>query len=311
MPNTPIIIEEKHDKKETWKAVTGFIVVGLMFFGIYVWITGWQLTLHQLGLRGTVGLPTIPTRHQIPLQEVKNLGYDFYLGEIDSPNNTSVSDTLKNQITKIVSDAHVSADILKNTPVIILNNLALTGDQYVSVSGWNLKVPDLKADWLSEGGIYVTFDGGSSVIFINKPIIAQGQLTEVLSHEFGHAVGNKLTDQEWFKYYQLRNISTDTVRHGTNWNLSPEEDFAEVYKYTFTNIAIRTQYGPLISPLENVNSFERTYAQIVAEKEARASQIRAALFPNSTSTKYSIDQIYTVNQATKDFIVSIMNRLNQ
>jgi hypothetical protein len=248
-PSKPIVpvINQQYPKKDTWKAITGFTIVGLVFIGLYVGFNGIPLTLHQLGLRGIVQpAQTHSSGQQIPLQEVKNLGYDFYVGQIDTAGTVDITDDLKNQITKIAYNAQFPTSLLKTVPIIILNNLALTGDQYISVPAGNLKVPDLKPDFLSEGGIYAPFNNSSAVIFINKPIIGQGQLTEVLTHELGHVVGSTLTDQDWTKFYQLRGIPSDTPRQGTSWNLSPTEDFAEVYKNVFTGIAVRTYYGELM-----------------------------------------------------------------
>jgi hypothetical protein len=285
-PNKPVVHDSAVDpslpKKGTAKAITGFIILGLIFFTFYCFNRASSSysgpgtfigNLNQDLNRGdfkkvfndifsnssiSTNSKTSPTQvrtnsgTQVALQEVKNLGYDFFVGEIETSGTTNINDDLKNQITKIAYTAQFPTSLLKNVPIIILNNLALTGDQYISVPAGNLKVPDLKPDFLSEGGIYVTFNGGSSVIFINKPIIAQGQLNEVLTHELGHAVGSKLTDQDWVKFYQLRNIPSSTVRHGTNWNLSPEEDFAEVYKNVFTGLAVRTFYGQLIPRIGDI-----------------------------------------------------------
>ena len=232
-------------------------MLGLLFVGLYFWSGGIPTSIRQGVINKVLPQQMHPpvqsqSGHQIPLQEVKNLGYDFYIGEIDSTGTTNITDDIKNQVTKIAYTGQFPTSLLKTVPIIILNNLALTGDQYISVPAGNLKVPDLKPDFLSEGGIYVTFTNGPAVIFINKPIIAQGQFTEVLAHELGHAVGSKLTDQDWVKFYQLRGIPASTSRHGTNWNLSPEEDFAEVYKNVYTGIAVRTYYGQLIPSFGDV-----------------------------------------------------------
>jgi hypothetical protein len=379
-PNTPLasvspVISNDGHKKGTAKAITGFLILGILFFGFYYLTranssysgTGTFIgTLSQDLNRGDfkaffsdifsnqkhsaiLSSPNRPTNSgtQIALQEVKNLGYDFYVGEIESPGTTNITDDLKNQITKIAYTAQFPTSLLKTVPIIILNNLALTGDQYISVPAGNLKVPDLKPDFLSEGGIYVTFNGGASVIFINKPIIAQGQLTEVLTHELGHAVGSKLTDQDWVKFYQLRSIPAGTDRHGTNWNLSPEEDFAEVYKNVFTSIAVRTYYGELMPGVgidmgscmltyQNAQSsympkqdssdpstwimmnpskvdYTAVEAQANADPKVQACRRDVMLNPSKypSDWAYGVPYKSAIGPATKAFIASIATRLNQ
>ena len=281
------------------------------------------------------------------LQEVKNLGYDFYVGEIDSPNANNLTDDLKNQITQIAYNAHMPVSLLKTVPIIILNNLALTGNQYIPTQAGNLNVPDLKPDFLSEGGLYETFSNGSAVIYINKPIIAKGQLTEVLSHEIGHAVGSKLTDQEWKSYYQLRNIPASQDRHGSNWNMSPEEDFAEVYKFTFTAIPVRTFYGLLVPSLQmdlgacmsthsslewkytpEVDSndptawlknmqnpvkidYDAVESKVTADPQMQLCRRNVIADPNKYASDWTYGVPYksSVSQAAKDFIQKIANRL--
>ena len=84
---------------------------------------------------------------------------------------------------------------MANTPIIILNNLYLTGKQYITISNTKVEIPAFKPEFLSEGKVYTYDSTGNSLvalIIINKPIMAQGKLTDVLTHEFGHAVSRSL-----------------------------------------------------------------------------------------------------------------------
>jgi len=228
------------------KTVVLFLLILLISGGIFFF----PQTKHFL-LNSTqkINKSIVSDTKKISVQKVTNLGYAFYLGEIESDNKTNITDDLKNQITKIVYTANFSKKILEDLPIIIVNNLALVENQYISLPKGNANVPELKADFLNEGGFYAVYNNGLKIIYINKATLSGNKLNEVLTHELGHAIGNTLTDEQWQEFYKLRGISTDTPRVTSNWYLSPEEDFAEVYKNIFTGIDIRTYYGTLTSYL--------------------------------------------------------------
>lgn len=182
-------------------------------------------------------------RNYVKLHEVKSLGYNFFIGEIESPGVTNINDDLKNEIIKIAHNSDFPASLLRNTPVVILNNLALIDNQYVGIDGVNLKVPELTAEFLSEGAIYVKFTDKYSVIFINKTSLSKGDLRGVLTHEFGHVIGSKLSVHDWVDFYKFRNIPSLTATHTPQWESSSDEDFAEVYKNIFTGVSIQTKFG--------------------------------------------------------------------
>ena len=239
---------------------------------------------------------------QVSLQEVNSLGYNFYVGQIDSTNN--ITDDLKNQIIKIAYNAHFPASLLKKIPIVILNNLAITSGQYIIFSGTILPIPDLKAQFLSEGGLYDTYSNGQTIIYINKTNLTQ--LTEILTHELGHAVGSTLTKEEWSEFYQLRNIPSNTPRLGSNWYLSPNEDFAEVYKNTFTGIKVKTYLGNLKPNYDGV--FQVTCLFIKTQDCYRKVMINPQEY--SADWAYGTPYISEVGPKTKNFINDVVNRLN-
>lgn len=314
----------------------------------------------QSQVDNTIKSPVMKTNigTEVHLQEVKNLGYTFSLGEIDSTGATSITDDLKNQITSIVYTSKFPANLLKETPIIILNSLALTGDQYISVPAGKLEIPDLKPDFLSEGGIYLTYNNGSAVVVINKTTLLKGEFNEVLTHELGHAVGSKLTEQEWVEFYKLRNIPAGQPRRGTNWSTSPLEDFAEVYKNIFTNKEIHTYFGQLIPASvaqvmygdiergkcssvskdalarydikpeiagDDPDMMSKAFdyglhggiasstirAKINADEAVQTCRSEVMLNPSKYPSEWSYGVPYksSVNQVTKNFISSIINRL--
>jgi hypothetical protein len=186
---------------------------------------------------------------EIKLQRVNNLGYTFYVGQIDYPNSPDISDDIKNQITKTVDNIKFPKTILTKIPIVIVNSLAVEKGQYISHPNSNrlLDVSIFDSSFLSRGGVYTTYNGSEAVIYINKTIIDKKLLSESLVHEFGHAIASTITSKELDIYYQLRNIPAKTEQYGKIWNKSPQEDFAEVYRSIFTGSNVQTIYGPVSS----------------------------------------------------------------
>lgn len=171
-------------------------------------------------------------------------------GEVDYQNVSSINDDLKNEITKIIIKTQFPKTLLKKTYIVILNSLTITEGQYISVQGGKLDIPILNESFIGENGLYVEYNKKGqesiSVIYIKKSAL-KNELVNVLSHELGHIIGQKLTDKEWEEYYKLRGIPATTLRMGGKWERVPNEDFAEVYKSIFTGLKVRTVYGEVIN----------------------------------------------------------------
>lgn len=343
-----------------WKSISLFILI-LAFFGLIISLTSsiqnpskfreLKNFLTQILNRGlflsTDTIPPTGNPKQVPIREVNNLGYVFLLGEIEESRTTNITDDFKNQITKIAYTTSFPKELLKVTPIVIINNLALSSDLYISTPNGNLKVPELGGHFLSEGGLYASYPN-NAVIYINKTTLTSKRLTEVLAHEFGHAIGAKMTDQEWAKFYQLRNIPNGADKSGTSWNMSPQEDFAEVYKYTFTGLVVRTYWGfiePMFGDTDLTGACQKIYFDLQSEYSPKADLSNPLnFFTNSQNvdfesiqskisadhriqncrrdvmanpSKYQSEWGFVtpyksyVNQATKDFIVGVAERINK
>ena len=127
--------------------------------------------------------------------------------------------------------------------------MAIESTTYIITPGGQIPVGSFPPEFLKGGGIYSGTYGrfNTSVIFINKNLISELRLKDVLTHELGHHIGRQMTDAEWKEYYELRYIPTGMERTSKEWRLSPQEDFAEVYSNIFTNYKIDTVFGLLES----------------------------------------------------------------
>lgn len=207
----------------------------------------------------------------VRLEEVNNVGYRFYLGKVDYPNSPPIPDDLKNEITDVIYKSNFPKKLLPEIGIIIVNTLAVkqtTGIQ--TPMGLVMQLPSFPPIFLTGGGLYSQTFNNMSYVFINSSKVLPSQtgsnnqdlrtqineagrkafLSSTLTHELAHHIGFKLTEEEWKEFYKLRNIPVDTpIRHST-WQLSPTEDFAEVYTNTFTGSNIKTFYGLLTKEYE-------------------------------------------------------------
>jgi hypothetical protein len=222
----------------------------------------------------------------IHVQTVNNVGYTFYLGQIDIPSASPLSDDAKNKITEILYRDNYPKKLLANTAIVVVNTLAIKPDLYIASPNSNLPVGDMSPEFLTGGGEYATYtdkNGNTtsfSVVFINKNIINSNQLSETLAHELGHHIGSTLTSADWTKYFLLRGIASGTPEYGGNWYTSPAEDFAEVYKNVVTGINIKTAYGFMTmntrspgSPYENTCGpiYDKLYNNYVQQYQYAAA----------------------------------------
>ena len=198
----------------------------------------------------------------VPLEEVNNVGYTFLLGQLDYPNSVALTDDIKNNITQVIYKSKFPKRFLENIAIVIVNTLAIKPNDKIDTPYGEMDVPELGPIFLRGGGYigqyksHTSFncyrdikDGEIFIIYLNKDKIYE--IDDILTHELGHFIESKMTEEDWIKYYQLRNIPNDTPRDGQVWSLSPAEDFAEVYKYIFTGLRIKTYWGIL-----KVNNFD-------------------------------------------------------
>src|SRR5262249_45291431 len=131
----------------------------------------------------------------IGLQQINNVGYSFYLGQIDTPDAPPISDDAKNQITQVLYADNFAKSLLPKLAIVEVNTLAAKSDQYIVTPAGNTRLGELSPEFLTGGGVYGAFGGGGtstvfSLILLNKNLFSNGNLASTLSHELGHYIGN-------------------------------------------------------------------------------------------------------------------------
>jgi len=178
-----------------------------------------------------------------PVQYINLWGYQFYTSKVDSTGSIDIGSADKQKIAELFKNISFPASLTKK--LIIANidpTLVNTGDKMIIpwLSTNSKNYLDLQPQVGTYQGVY-----GGAVILVNN---RTGFDLSVLAHELGHVIGFKLTNDEWAEYYKLRGIPINTLRNSSDWSLSPQEDFAEVYRYIYYSNSkpIMTNYGLLV-----------------------------------------------------------------
>ena len=235
-------------------------------------------------------------------------GYQFYTGKIDSSLNNNIGSAPKQAIAKLLKNINFPHVLTKNLAFIYIDpTIAIPSDQVLIP--WNQIRSNIAIQ--PESGTYQVVQGGA-VIALNNLV---GFKLSTLTHELGHHIGNQMTDKEWVDYFKLRNIPNDTPRNiPNNWKKSPNEDFAEVFKNTYKQAndvlsiyewSVRTDYGNVVP----VNEFyDNLYCGHISDDDlknnCRIENIDAEYFGRPA-------YIRSANDATKQFVKGIMERLNR
>jgi hypothetical protein len=210
-----------------------------------------------------------------PFERIDLWGYTFYTSKIDGGGSVDIGSQNKQTIGKLLVSLSFPPDLTNSLGIVAADpTLMKSGDQFQVPWLGTMQIP---LAFQPEGGLYTQI-GSGALIFLNG-----GYDLSVLTHELGHQIGSHMTDQEWSQYYKLRGISASAPRRSGNWNLSPEEDFAEVYRTTYGQGGpIQTHYGLLMA--SNDSSYSDFISSCSDEyNQAQQDYIKA----HSTSSPYS------------------------
>ena len=264
-----------------------------------------------------------------PVQYNNLWGHEFYTSKIDQSGSIDIGSEPKQSIAKLLNS-------LGFPPALTKNLIFVHIDPTITESIDRLKIP-----WAS-GNVYISLQpqGGTYQNVYSGSVIALNNLVgynpAVLVHELGHLIGSQLTDDEWKQYYKLRGMPSDTPKNSSNWNSSPFEDFAEVYKNTYGYGDVQTQYGllaetswgDLMTPCSSIAlDLQRAWLEKYGKKDkygfmyetSEMDKAEAAIQSDPTLQACRAKNIqgqlganYTrqVSDSTKSFVRNIVARLN-
>lgn len=231
-------------------------------------------------------------QNTIELKQINNVGYSFYIGQIDYKDTKPLDDELLNNITQVLADSLIPKKLLKDVAIVVVNTLAIDPNDNINTPYGLVNLPTFDPLFLSGGGIYSQSFNSMSIIYLNSRKVTSDStqsnsgnmndliklfekdqielfLKSTLTHELAHHIGSKLKNEEWQEFYKLRNIPENTPRRSSNWQISPTEDFAEVYTNYITQNEVRTYYGTLLKRYEfDKDPCDGEVNRLVSEYEA-------------------------------------------
>ncbi len=183
-----------------------------------------------------------------PVQYNNLWGHEFYTSKIDQSGSVDIESESKQKIANLLNALGFPASLTRSLIFVHIDPTVVKQTDRLEIPWLPNNIPSFVSPSLQpQGGTYQNVYGGS-IIALNNLV---GFNPAVLTHELGHLIGYQLTDQEWAQYYKLRGIPNNTSRNLSDWKLSPQEDFAEVYKNTYkqgdsSEWNVTTQYGTLV-----------------------------------------------------------------
>lgn len=230
-------------------------------------------------------------------------GYQFYTAKIDSSTSIDIGSEPKQRIARLLNTLTFPKRLTKNLAIINVDPAAAKPTDKLNIpwGGMNATIA-IQPMVGSYQGVY-----GGSVISLNN---LTGYSLSVITHELGHHIASQMNDAEWSQYYKLRGIPASTPRSGSNWNLSPNEDFAEVYKNTYRQgdsgeWQVKTEYGAIIPNSEFLEM--STPCGMIRD----STELESCRKKNVGADFYGTP-VYSrqVSESTKQFIKSIIARLH-
>lgn len=157
-------------------------------------------------------------------------GYEFYTSNVDKSGNIDIGSNSKQKIAHLLNALKYPKSLTKKLIIINLDPTIVGENDAIQVPWTGRPALLLSATTMEDSGSFSKI-GEGAVIFLNY---SSNYDDATLTHELGHYIGAQLTDAEWGKFYKLRNIASGTPKMSNTWEQSPTEDFAEVYKATYS-----------------------------------------------------------------------------
>jgi hypothetical protein len=185
--------------------------------------------------------PTVTTKvSQTPVitadyktQEIKQYGYTIFVGTISDNPQHNFNQYL-DQIIPYLIEIKFPRALIEDSAFMIVDTNVKGKIVSIGQALYNLSTMINSMESQRDGGMFSPISNTHKLILINSTNLPSG-FYPILTHELGHAIYNVMTKSEKDEWSKLRGepVIADPYRKWTDWELSRNEDFAEVFKYLY------------------------------------------------------------------------------